>query len=416
VWAKGHDTNKGNIRADILACRHGKDKDAHTNTFTTPQQMRDMSTLKTRAYMKKKLIEGTLKQTASIVNAIKYTMSKTFKSIEIQSPLNDGQVGIENDWNETAKLINQGVKITYSFTTLAIASTRTYMTNAPRGLLPTLTILNRRAPNTYLSPYCKLCTHAQETNEHMYECQTADEARHIIIKGAKRIIKDALIKLKPNQTIEDKQMIKATLRTIHFFRNDDYDPTTTYDTITQLHNITNSNTTVNDVNRLIEQSNLVQFHHLCTGIAPTFIKAIILQLGLYVTNKNQSKSIKNANQTFSKVLKFITTQARETIWKPRCEAMVEWEKTQGISKAIKRNLAARQQHEAEIYFPPDIVDSEDEVPEGQRRRRRHKRKRENQAHTDNLEQQAANDNLISTREGRIAPIGIAAYKKHKFKD
>jgi len=420
VWVKGHNTNKGNIRADILAGIHGHHRDAHTNSFSTPQQFTGMSTLKTLAHMNKKLIEGdvrrTLKQTATIVNATKYTKSKTFKSIGIRSPLDEEQIGIENDWNETAKLINQGIKFTSSFTTLAISSTRTYMTKALHGLLPTLTILHRRAPDTYLSPFCKLCTRAQETNEHMYECQEADEARTTIIKGAIRLIMDALIKLKPNQTVEDQQIIKSALRSITFFRKANHDQNDTQNTLTNLCNIANTNTAEADVKRIVEQSNLVKLHHVCKGIAPSFIKEIILLLGLFLTNKNPSKSIKTANQTFSKVLKYISTEAREQIWKPRCEAMAEWEKTQGISKAIKRNLAARQQHEAEIYLAPDRLDTDDEEAEGQRRKRPPKRKRIHRADVDMAAQRTANDRLIGIREGRSALIGIAAYKKHKFKD
>ena len=152
-WVKSHDKDKGNNYVDVLAGKHTNLNDRRLNTFSTPTDTSKMQSLKHIPYLRKTMIESTLRQTLKtnnkIKNQIQHIQTKTFQRLGVATPhkfLRIKERQIENKWNITHSLINGATKITSTFTTFGISDHRSYMIKAMHNLLPTQSIMKQRLP------------------------------------------------------------------------------------------------------------------------------------------------------------------------------------------------------------------------------------------------------------------------------
>jgi len=422
AWVKGHADNPGNIRADILANKHGVNSDALSNDFKTPARSELMETIKTVPYIEKRLVEGpirqTMKQTAIVANAVKYTKSKTFKSIGVKSPFDNNSIGIDNNWNITSKNINSGTKITSSFTTPKISSKRTNMIKVLHGIQPSLTILHRRAPLTYTSETCIRCNTELETNEHIYNCNAAEVERNDIKHQSRGMIYAELKKINPGLNAEDQHLITHSLSAIQALRTNAFNHQEMTDAVTLLIEKTKDTndiqTNIDQRVNIIDQCNRTTFYTLCQGLAPVAIQTILEKLcfihTIYSLNHDMRihKSLKTASKIFTLFTKYITSTATTEIWNKRCEEFVEWEKTIGITPGVKRNLNKRREYEEANNLEQDVIRGTQE-----------NRRRKKRGHKDEMEkeeQHLANRHYMRLKDGLEKHNGLATYKKHKFKD
>jgi len=378
-WIKGHSVNKGNNHVDTLAGRHGLKSDIMTNLIKTPCRSVDMENLKVIAKTNKTLIESdirkTVKNISKIANANQYTKSKTFKAIGLQDVNDRSESKLANDWCQTSKIINQGVKITSSYTNKQISDSRTYMIKAFHGLLPTASILHQRAPLTYESPYCKRCSKEHETNEHLWNCKSASKERKHIIKEARTILVNKLKDVKPRIALDEINLINDVIDTFAVFRKKNQSSNKSKLAMKRIGEI--DETSVIRTNRknarryrrkLQSQGELISFQHLCRGIVPIAIKNILTRLCKYLlksTSHNDTfinnKSIKIAGLLSARIAKHISDEARERIWKPRCSEFVEWEEGIGITNIIKTSTAHRKAREDEMHVDVEIIEHDERL-------------------------------------------------------
>jgi hypothetical protein len=358
TWIKAHDKDKGNNYVDTLAGKHTETNNNNLNIFRTPIDPTKLYSIKHIPYIEDVPIESTLRKTFQnnngIKNLLEHVDTKTFKKLGLTTPfdeITDTTTKIINKWDITNQLIHGGTKTTSTFTTASISDNRTYRTKAFHNQLPTQNIMKQRMPNIYPDEKCRCCNNSIEDNIHMWTCETSKDIRDDII--FENIIPEITKHRKSTNTIGydiNKSEIHQAMQILNVFRDEEYSPTTSYEALEKLykkaHGVSTHST---EITKIKTQGKLIQFHHLCRGIAPDSLERLLEIISMAIQTRREgpdrqkqiNETRAKTNKLFIKILDDIIDFAKEEIWKPRCDRTIEWEKTRGIHQKHKRNKIDR---------------------------------------------------------------------------
>jgi hypothetical protein len=229
--------------------------------------------------------------------------------------------------------------------------------------------MKQRMPSIYNNGNCRLCHTEEEDNAHMWSCHKSKAKREdIILHTVIANIENHLAQTDQIGYDNNRSTIRKAIECISALRIQEYNPYETKKALTKIYR--QAYGTVNEIkiDEILAQGELIKFHHLCRGFAPEAIEHLIEILTLSIQQYREGidrttqtkSSLKAARKLYKAILEGIIKNAKEEIWKPRCDATIAWEKTYRITKKIKTNKRARAEYETieRIERVNDLPDQE----------------------------------------------------------
>ena len=214
--------------------------------------------------------------------------------------------------------------------------------------------MKQRLPGIYTNGNCRLCHTVKEDNVHMWSCRKAKAKRESIILN--KIIANIEKHLAQTDQIgfnNNRATIRKAIECINALRLQDHNPYVTGIALTKLYTKAYGFANETEIEELLIQGELIQFHHLCRGFAPEALSQLLKILTLSVQQNHEgidrtsqkTRSFKAADKLFNTLLEDTIKTAKEEIWKSRCDTTIAWEKVHRITKQIKTNKRARAEFE-----------------------------------------------------------------------
>jgi ribonuclease HI len=348
-WVKGHTAeNLGNNFADFMASMHGTKKTNLTNLLKLPNQ--DDTAMEILPKYGKMVIETDLRafirshyHTGFAINSMNNEWHKKNNNIS-----NESRKQIDVNWDKTFQILHNSRRIDSKYGTNKTTTFRSYQMKLFHGVLPTIDVLMNRNYDTYLTDTCKRCNQERETNEHIWTCTEASEARKDIITRAKRILIEPFRKMSnktPALAQELSIIIKVVNEIIPSEEHDNNDEE--YEGLRTLLSLTHPYLNIEDS---IDFLTRIKHRHLFRGIVP---QPLILLIETFYNLIHKCNKIPECESLRIKELlakegavklvytfvKRINLDGFEEIWKTRCKETVEWEKRNRINKKMKRQTS-----------------------------------------------------------------------------
>jgi hypothetical protein len=256
-----------------------------------------------------------------------------------------------NVYRNTFRHIHRGTKITSSYINPNISASRTYRTKALTGGLPVQSSMRQRYPWIYPDGQCRLCGQNEETNEHIWECNSSREKLHETLSKARIGIQEGIAKTLPDDGRREMtaSFVSRAIDAIYALQPN-----------AELRN--EGQAMLAEMTRFIKcttEDQIVLAMHELTTITTGMLMRGMHPFGLYETvrritawamliprigesavqpqtDKQARRAEEKAIASLEKTLNQLTDAGREEIWKPRCKTTVEWEESNRITTAAKR--------------------------------------------------------------------------------
>ena len=353
-WIRGHASDLGNIVADQLAGLH---ESPRSNKFDLPKGTETTMTITPRTnkvYIETNLRTFSNKQQNTHIGF--ELLQHPTNAIEFINPFSPNQSNTNQDIllplpyvniKSTVQILMANIKISSPYTTLKASQLRSQNMKKLFNILPTLSVMKQRNTLLYPSSNCIQCeTQTPETNEHLWECPSTESTRTDIFKEAlthiTKPINKILLQFKIHNTTQIISTIQQAFKIFPAFGNNNTPAERAQFILSYIPKVTPEEIQ-NDINTCKK----ITQHRLFQGLVFQIIEQMTLgSLHFAATLSYHNQEAYSRLTTMiskqchisltSSMIQFINSAGIKQIWKPRCNAVIEWEKTQNITTADKR--------------------------------------------------------------------------------
>jgi hypothetical protein len=280
VKVKGHSDNKWNTRVDKIA-KEGSSIENRDRIIVMPPPSSNVSLC-----WKETIVEGPTRQ--FVKDILDFKVGSEWRFTSTVQKLEPNEEKEEHDWSLLWKKVrsHSGVRCTSMKKNREIAT----LIKCVNEKLPVLKTLAKRCPNIYKVPYCVLCNEDQEEDqEHLAICKGHENGWVITENLAINLAWTALS--------EETQKKTSKLELMK-----------------------------------ILWGNSIEEKKECRSKS---IKGLV-QEETKITIQNLTQTLKEAKEFITIWINAAWNGFFENIWKKRCEAVIDWEKANGISSADKK--------------------------------------------------------------------------------
>jgi exonuclease III/ribonuclease HI len=215
------------------------------------------------------------------------------------------------DWPVTYHVIHGGNVISSMRTSISDSNRRSYRVKALQGLLPTKRDMRRRHPNLYRTECCPMCRGEVETSSHIWRCAESGCIREDILRQASEDWVYAI-----RQAVPDANELAVQEEANAMFK-------------TALLTMADGQAR----SQMVGKPNAIEVGDVLAGITPA---SWVTRTARLVGGNPAARRI------VAEVMDQLVLAAQILIWQPRCQAMVKWERSVGITGKDKRKAVARE--------------------------------------------------------------------------
>jgi ribonuclease HI len=318
-WIKGHDGNKWNEKADVEA------KEAQTQRGEAWQvDMAAQDDIRYAVTMAGVTLERDTRHVLKMQTTRRWhqewrALKRTKKSVKDYKG---------TDWLGTLSIIHSNKPVNTFFSSQQDTRLRSHRVKKVHGMLPTMDALHARRPDLYPNDICRQCEEETEDNEHIWTCRVSRPAQSGIWTEALGLLSGwgEISARHYNKEREKKRKLgEKPPQEIVWLRPRTRD---CREALIRVVNGTGLREEEEEAQEHTARDDRWMAYHLYRGLVP---KALTKEWGKVF--KNMPESV--VQHTCRLFCRFVEREARETLWKPRCEATVEWEKENGITQRQK---------------------------------------------------------------------------------
>jgi hypothetical protein len=236
------------------------------------------------------------------------------------------------EWRSTLRLVHNERSVHTFFSSVKDTRQRTHHIKKLHGALPTMNVMHARRPDLYPDSICCVCNFKREDNDHLWECRDTLETRGGIWKDALERINGWGVRAVSKYNKKSKEKYEKEVA---------------------------KGKAVEPAKQIVWRNPSIQRH--ARGMA-CIDGARMMLLGSEEAEQTESSNwnikdlyrgitplslIENwtpifgiplsiAREVIHKFVGFLESEATERIWKPRCNATVEYERSRGITARSKK--------------------------------------------------------------------------------
>jgi len=329
-WVKGHDGNEWNGKADLAA------KEAQSQAGTAWQVDRAaQDDIKYSVTMAGVTLDQDTRHVLKMQTTRRWhqdwrALKRTKRSIQDYKG---------TDWLATLSIIHNNKPVNTFFSSQQDTRLRSHRIKKVHGMLPTMDALHTRRPDLYKDDRCRQCDLETEDNDHIWVCPESRETQ-------KELWKDALDRVDGWGETATRHYNKQRQKKLQLGKQPPKDIAWT---------MPRTSACRKALWQVVERPGEEQDHqqhctkawtvcHLFRGLVPT---ALTKEWGK-VFKEIPEKITQHVSRLFCR---YIEKEARERLWKPRCERTAEWERENNITQSMKVAKIAQNERTAwkQIY-------------------------------------------------------------------